>query len=194
MTKVLYFLLTFLESGLAIFGIRGFSEQPPYTVVATLGQGVEIRRYGPTVVAETDGDSNEAFGRLFRYITGANRADRLIKMTTPVSQSGGRLGDRSAMMDGITMRFVLPRAVAADPPVPSDATVRVVTLPARTVAAIRFSGSFGQANIARHLATLKDVLARAGREMEGAPSFLGYDPPFTIPFLRRNEVAVDVKA
>ena len=195
MTKVLYFLLTFLESGLAVFGIRGFSEQPPYTVVATLGQGVEIRRYGATVVAETDGDSNEAFGRLFRYITGANRADRLIKMTTPVSQSGGnRINDRPAASGAITMRFVLPRAVAADPPAPSDPAVHVVTLPARTVAAIRFSGSFGQANIARHLATLKDVLAQADKETEGAPSFLGYDPPFTIPFLRRNEVAVDVKA
>ncbi len=193
MAKVLYFLLTFLESGLAAFGIRAFSEQPPYTVVATLGPGVEIRRYGPAVVAETGGDSNEAFGRLFRYITGANRGDRLIKMTTPVGQSGGgRLGGGS--VEPITMRFVLPRAVAADPPPATDPTVRIVTLPARTVAAIRFSGSFGPAAVAAHLATLQAMLAAAGKRTKGTPSFLGYDPPFTIPFLRRNEVAIEVEA
>ncbi len=193
MAKVLYFLLTFLESGLSVFGIRAFSEQPPYTVVASLGDGVEVRRYGSTVVVETRGDSNEAFSRLFRYITGANQVDKLIKMTTPVSQGGG---DRSGSpLDGpITMRFALPRALAADPPAPTDSAVKIVTLPARTVAAIRFSGSFGRTNIARHLAELRAVLARAGRETEGGPSFLGYDPPFAIPFLRRNEVVIDVKA
>ena len=193
MAKALYFLLTFLESGLSVFGIRAFSEQPPYTVVALLGEGVEVRRYGPTVVVETRGDSNEAFSRLFRYITGANRADKLIKMTTPVSQSGG---DRpgSTSNGAITMRFVLPQVLAADPPAPNDPAVGIVTLPARTVAAIRFSGSFSQTNIARHLAELRAVLARAGKETEGGPSVLGYDPPFAIPFLRRNEVAIDVKA
>ena len=61
MAKVLYFLLTFLESGLAVFGIRG-SEQAPYTVVATLGPHVEIRRYGATVVAETTGDGTRRSG------------------------------------------------------------------------------------------------------------------------------------
>ncbi len=195
MAKVLYFLLTFLESGLSVFGIRT-AEQPSYTVVSSLGGGVEVRRYGPTVVAETRGDGNEAFSRLFRYITGANRGDTLVKMTAPVSQGGGdRLApDRLAPTSGgpITMRFALPRALAADPPVPSDPAVSIVTLPARTVAAIRFSGSFGQANIARHLAELRAALKRAGTATEGAPSFLGYDPPFTIPFLRRNEVTLDL--
>ena len=73
MAKVLYFLLTFLESGLALFGIRAFSEQPPYTVVASLGEGVAVRRYGPTVVVQAEAARNTAFGRLFRYITGANK-------------------------------------------------------------------------------------------------------------------------
>ena len=58
---------------------------------------------------------------------------------------------------------------------------------------IRFSGSFGRRNLDTHLARLRDTLATAGRKSGGAPIFLGYDPPFTIPFLRRNEVALQVE-
>ena len=195
MTKALYFLVTFFESSLSIFGVRSGLEQPPYRVVATLAPDIEIRAYGPLKVVETQtkGNENEAFSRLFRYITGANRGETLIKMTAPVSQSGGRVGGTS---DGgpFVMRFVLPQAVAADPPVPTDPGVRVVTIPARRVAAIRFSGSFGRAAIEPRWAKLKETLARSWHATEGTPYFLGYDPPFTIPALRRNEVAVDLKA
>ena len=71
--------------------------------------------------------------------------------------------------------------------------MQVVAVPARTLAVIRFSGSFGRRNLDTHLAELRDVLAKAGRKAEGTPIFLGYDPPFTLPFLRRNEVALQVE-
>ena len=115
MAKVLYFLITFLESGLAIFGIRGPLEQPRYRVLSTLAPHVEIRSYGPLVAVETrtGGDEGDAFSRLFRYITGANAEKQTIKMTAPVAQTGGdRFGSGAAAGGSQTMQFLLPAALA----------------------------------------------------------------------------------
>jgi SOUL heme-binding protein len=196
-TKVLYFLVTFLESILAVFGIRSAFEQPSYQVVSKLADHVEIRSYGPLVVVETKigGEDGAAFSRLFRYITGANAAGETIKMTAPVAQTGGSRfgGGSSSAGDAQTMQFVLPARLAAKPPAPTDPQVSIATVPARTLAVITFAGSFGRRNLDLHLQELRDVLARAGRKADGAPIFLGYDPPFTIPFLRRNEVALQIE-
>jgi hypothetical protein len=90
MDKILYYAVTLLESVLGVFGIRSFYDQPRYAVVDRLDRGVEIRAYEPRVAVETDargqGDG-EAFGRLFRYITGANQAGDRIAMTVPVEAS-----------------------------------------------------------------------------------------------------------
>ena len=87
MDRVMYALVTLVEAALGIFGVRALYEQPAYTVVARLDRGVEIRSYAPRLAVETDargqGDG-DAFGRLFRYITGANRAGDRIAMTAPV--------------------------------------------------------------------------------------------------------------
>jgi hypothetical protein len=193
MAKVLYFLLTILESGLALFGFRATQQQPSYRVIARLTPAIEVRAYESITVAETasrDGD-DRAFSRLFAYITGANTGGTLIKMTVPVEKSGADWADPEPGAP-LVMRFFLPAAIAADPPPPRDPRVHIVTLPARTIAAIRFSGSFDRVNLERHLVTLREALARAGRKTEGVPFFLGYDPPFTIPALRRNEVAIAV--
>ena len=192
MAKVFYFLVTFLESGLAVFGIRSTFESPPYRIVAELGQGVEIRAYGARVAAETQAGANDgdAFSRLFRYITGANMPARMIAMTTPVEMRG-MMG--TAVPQGGTMRFFLPEGMAADPPAPTDPLVTIVRLPARTAAVLRFSGRLDRANVARHEAILTAAVETAGRKTQGGIYVMGYDPPFTLPFLRRNEVAVDVE-
>ena len=195
MAKALYFLVTFLESGLSVFGIRAPFEQPPYRVVATLSSGVEVRAYGPLVAAETRADGN-GFGRLFAYIAGANERDQTMSMTAPVEDRGGPFG-RSAAVNGApadepVLRFILPRAASAAPPKPKDPGVRIIELPARTVATLRFSGWLDRASIQQHAARLRSVLAAARRDTVGPVYVLGYDPPFTIPFLRRNEVAIDL--
>ena len=193
---MLYVLVTFLESILGIFGIRAALEQPPYRVLSTLNDRVEIRSYGPLVAVDTrvQADEGDAFSRLFRYITGANATAEAIKMTAPVAQSGGgRFGGAPASGERQVMQFVLPAHLAANPPAPTDPKVAIVAVPARTLAVIRFSGSFGRRNLDTHLQELRDVLARNGRTVAGAPIFLGYDPPFTIPFLRRNEVALQIE-
>ena len=192
MTKVLYVLLTFLESFLSIFGIRSALEEPPYATVSTIGHDIEIRQYGPLVAVETAAQGDD-FKRLFDYIAGANSRAQTIAMTAPVEQRGGRLApptpDEAAPA---TMRFFLPRKVAADPPTPTDAGVKIVDVPAQTLAVIRFPGTLDRVQSARYARILQEELAKHGRKAEGDPFLLGYDPPFTIPFLRRNEVAVAV--
>ncbi|MBP2497375.1 hypothetical protein ABID82_000891 [Methylobacterium sp. PvP062] len=196
MDRVMYALVTLAEAVLGIFGVRALYEQPAYTVVARLDRGVEIRSYAPRLAVETDargqGDG-DAFGRLFRYITGANRAGDRIAMTAPVESGGRRLAATVPVeQDGTgTMRFFLPRAVAAaGAPAPTGPGVRLVELPAERIAALRFSGRLTPEARAAQAAILAAVLAAAGRAPAGAPFVMGYDPPFAIPFLRRNEVAV----
>ncbi|MCX4198721.1 heme-binding protein, partial [Methylobacterium organophilum] len=131
MDRVMYALVTLVEAALGIFGVRALYEQPAYTVVARLDRGVEIRSYAPRLAVETDargqGDG-DAFGRLFRYITGANRAGDRIAMTAPVESGGRRLAATVPVeQDGTgTMRFFLPRAVAAaGAPAPTGPGVRL---------------------------------------------------------------------
>ncbi len=192
MTKMLYLLLTFLESIPAVFGIRAFTAEAPYRVVARLDGGVEVRAYAPGWAIETGG-GNDGFSRLFAYIAGGNGGGKTIAMTAPVEQRF-TIGERPTPGQGdAEMRFLLPAKAGDPPPNPDDARVRLVHLPERMVAALRYSGSFGTGRFGEKAADLRRVLAATGRETEGAPYFMSYDPPFALPFLRRNEAAVDLQ-
>lgn len=92
---------------------------------------------------------------------------RRIAMTVPVEQDGAG-----------TMRFFLPRAVAAaGAPAPTEPGIRLVEIPAERIAALRFSGRLTPEARAAQARILADVLAAAGRRTEGAPFVMGYDPP-----------------
>jgi hypothetical protein len=199
MSRLLYFMTTFLESGLSVFGIRGGYDQPPYRVVQTIAPNVEIRDYAARTAVETSitqDNEGAAFGRLFRYITGANVTKATIAMTVPVERSSQLIAmtvpvEVSAGLP--TMRFFLPASVvAAGAPTPTEKDVRLVTLPPVTLGVIRYSGIATAATFQAELADLQKALAQAGKHTIGAPKFLSYDPPFTIPFLRRNEVALEI--
>jgi hypothetical protein len=210
---IAYYAKTFVETAPAIFGIRGTFEQPRYVIKEDFGQGLEIRGYDPsvaaevTVVAPTREQASEiAFRLLFAYITGANQGGQTIAMTTPVQQAPPPIDPTliemttpvridAAATDGqpkVTMRFSLPAKVAGNPPAPTDPRVRIVTVPASTVAALRYSGNpTEEARSARQQDLLRQ-LAPTGWRPAGTPYALNYDPPFAVPFLKRNEVVVEV--
>lgn len=195
MDKFVYYLVTFFESVLGVFGVRAFYDQPRYVVVERLDRGVELRAYEPRLAVETDGrgqGDGEAFGRLFRYITGANQRGDRIAMTAPVETGGQRIAMTVPVEQGSggTMRFFLPRDVAeAGAPEPTEPGVRLVRVPSERMAALRFSGSITPEARAAQERLLTEVLATAGRKTSAPPVFMSYDPPFASPFLRRNEVA-----
>ena len=186
-----------------MFGIRSAYEQPRYHVIETLSPAVEIRDYDARDAAETttrDGEA-AAFGRLFRYITGANVAGAALAMTAPVEEASPGPPQPIAMTipversaEPAVMRFFLPQAVvAAGAPVPKDSAVVVVHLPAARLGVIRFSGRATPSVRDGEAALLRTALDRAHWAPQGNPVYLSYDPPFTLPFLRRNEVAFRVE-
>ena len=200
MDKLLYYLVTLLESALSVVGIRGTYEEPRYAVVERLDRGVEIRAYEGRVAVETDArgqQDREAFGRLFRYITGANGGGQRISMTTPVESEGRLIAMTIPVEQGArgTMRFYLPRAVVeAGAPEPTEPGVRLARIPPERLGVLRFSGTASPAARDEHARILTMVMEAAGRKPTDQPFFMGYDPPFSIPFLRRNEVAVRLQS
>jgi hypothetical protein len=108
-----------------------------------------------------------------------------IAMTTP-AESRSDAG-------GVRMRFFLPsRYMVTTAPRPIDGRVRLVPVPEETMAILRFSGPGGEPELARRTAALRAALMPSPWRPVAEPMILFYDPPFTLPFLRRNEAAVRV--
>ncbi|WP_136601372.1 SOUL family heme-binding protein [Salinigranum halophilum] len=195
---------------------RQTTDEVPYTVVARVGD-VELRRYPSTVVVETVApNENVAFRRLYRYITGANEGETAVEMTAPVEVTRGgtpipmtapvEVGiypaapttdadEVGAAAADVRMAFFLPTAYDIDTaPTPTDPTLELRAVPERTLAVRRFSWVPSDRRIQREAARLLAGLESADVAVATEPFFLGYDAPWTLPFLRRNEVAVEVAA
>lgn len=205
--------LAVMTAGCSVFGGRAAPE-PAFEVEVRDGD-FEIRRYGPMAVAVTavEGESyrgavGSGFMRLFDYIQGANEGSSEIAMTAPVltepQDGGGRAeGAEIAMTapvlseetaSGWEVAFVLPAEMTAETaPRPTDDRVEIRSVPARRVAAVRFSGFLGADDIARERARLMDWIAARGETAAGPAQAAGYNPPWTLPFLRRNEVIVPLE-
>ena len=163
---------------------RASYETPDYRVVCADG-AFEIRDYPAlTVVSAPMPHRGEggAFMKLFRFIEGRNDRSEKIAMTTPVLMSGAESG---------TMSFVVPKAVAKHGvPSPSNPELSVTVKPAGRFAAYRYSGSTRPATAEAASKKLLDWISGKGLATEGSPIFAYYDPPWTLWFLRRNEVLV----
>ncbi|WP_270935486.1 SOUL family heme-binding protein [Falsiroseomonas oryzae] len=184
-----------------VVGVRAGTEEPRHETLAQQA-GLEIRRYAPRLAAETVVEGEEAaarsegFSRLARYIFGANRGAARIAMTAPVAQEPLRIAmtapvAQEATPQGHRIRFFLPAALR-EPPVPEDPRVTIAELPAETVAVLRFSGVPHPAAVAEARGRLLAALATTDWQPAGEPVGWFYDPPWTVPGLRRNEVAVPV--
>ena len=109
-----------------------------------------------------------------------------IAMTSPVAMEPGQGGQ--------VMRFFMPVEYTLETlPRPGDDRVRIVTVPAQTLAVLRFSGEADDELVAAKNAELLADLDGSRWQPIGEPGFFGYDPPMTPPELRRNEVFVEVE-
>ncbi|MCA6285725.1 heme-binding protein [Phenylobacterium sp.] len=205
-------LITLLAGIGQLVGIRAGTEQPPYEVLGRIGDA-EIRRYAPQIAAETvvegpvETARNEGFRRVAGYIFGDNTAKASVAMTAPVVQgrepSGGSQSiamtapvvQQPAGAGSWSIQFIMPsKYTMATLPQPNDPRVRLVEIPARTFAVVRFSGLGREDAVARHEKALDAALAGSSWRAVGEPVTWYYDPPWTVPFLRRNEVARPVEA
>ena len=161
-------------------------EEPTYSVVQKTDQ-FEVRQYSPYLVAEVvvPGPASEAgkqgFSLLGGYIFGKNKGERKLEMTAPVTQA--------ATPGGFLVQFVMPKGYTlATLPEPLDASVKLREVPGNRVAVIRFSGSWSQSLYEEKLETLRGALSAAGMVTVGEPVSSRYNSPFSLPFLRRNEI------
>lgn len=199
-----------IQAGGSVVGVRNGTEEPAYTV-EQLSSGVEIRRYGSRIAAETTVDADEeaarsaGFRRLAGYIFGGNHAQTKIAMTAPVAQQvGSTRGESISMTAPVSetagsngewvIRFFMPSDKTMESlPQPKDPAVRLVSVPPETVAVRRYSGSISSRAVASETDQLMRTLRDNGLEPIGKPAAWFYDPPWTLPALRRNEIAVTVE-
>ena len=168
----------------------------------------EIRDYAPHILAETvvEGDleeaGNKAFRRLFRYISGDNRSSGKVAMTAPVSQEPLRekipmtapVGQRS-VQEKWAVSFMMPASYTLETlPEPEDPKVTLRQVPARRMAAVRYSGFWSKKNYLRYKLELESWIREKGLTIAGDPLWARYNPPFTPWFLRRNEILIPVDA
>ena len=166
----------------------------PYEIIGEAGE-IEFRKY-PAVVLATVKSSEDrgGFNLLFSYITGKNAAQNSISMTSPVITSQEIAMTAPVVSDAASMSFVMPPGKSRDEiPEPLDSRVRLTTLPEREVAVIRFHGYARQKDVAAAEVRLREGLRTAGIEPVGEPFLMRYNPPWTPGFMRRNEVAMEIK-
>lgn len=193
--------------GVGVASVAGV-KSPPYTVVST-HDGYEIREYSPRLIAEVtvSGDYEDALNRGFRrladYIfgnntvgTGAGEASASIAMTAPVLESASIAMTAPVLESGTEgqarrVAFVMPAEYTLDTlPKPRNPEVRIVELPTQRYAAHAFSGWVDGDRAQAEKARLVDRLTKDQRAMAGPPELAQYDPPWTPPFMRRNEILV----
>ena len=201
----------FLASILILFTLPAVAlEKPEYEVLYQDGK-IEYRLYQPYIVAQTNvsvedeynGASNEGFRRLFKYITGANNTDIDIAMTAPVQMNMDNAGEKIAMTapvqqksngDFLQVAFMLPSKFNMDTaPAPTDERVFIREIPRRIMAVIRYSGRWTDRNRAKYEKRLRENLQSHGIDTVSGAETAAYNPPFTPPFLRRNEIMFEVR-
>lgn len=159
------------------------TERPPYQVVHRLSSQVEIRQYEEqTWISTPHRTDDSSFPVLASYIFGGNREREKVAMTAPV------ITDKK-------MSFILPKGISEDnAPTPDGQAIDFTAVPARQLAALRFSWLTSRSRVEKKTAELLDLLRENGIETRGSPFLMRYNDPWTPPFLRRNEVAIEIES
>ena len=160
-------------------------EESNYEVVSS-NKIYEIRKYSDRLAVETITTSqNNSFRKLFNYISGANKDNKEIKMTTPVTQieTEGKM----------TMQFYLPSKYNIEnAPSPSRSDIKIVNIEGGYYAVIKYSGRTSDKNFIKHKNILKNELVKNNVLVLSQPIKATYNGPFTLPIFRRNEAMFKV--
>jgi len=197
---------TFLLTVMLIGGVEAMAiEEAKYTVVLK-EDNFEIRDYEPYVLAETvvEGDlenaGNEAFSSLFDYISGNNQSQEKVAMTAPVSQEAA--GEKIDMTAPVgqqrrdkkwAVSFMMPASYTlATLPKPLNPNVILRQVPATRIAAIRYSGFWSEEGYLSNKNALESWIEKKEFVATGEPNWARYNAPFSLWFMRRNEVLIPI--
>jgi len=163
------------------------NEQPDYTVIKKDNE-FEIRQYTNflTATVETEGERDDAIGKgfriLFKYISGENKNKESISMTVPVMQ-------KSVGANKWNVSFVVPKKFnLQNVPQPDNQSVKIINNSNLKVIVIYFSVLFSDANIRGNETKLRNYIKEKGLKIEESAIYAGYNAPWTLWFLKRNEV------
>lgn len=200
--SVLFGVLTFAGGVMAI-------EEPKYSVLEKASP-FELRSYAPMILAEVqvEGDLDEASSQGFRliaaYIFGQNQVSEKIAMTTPVAvEEQSTKSAKIAMTSPVNIEskagqwvvsFVMPSEYTMETlPKPLNSKVQLRQIPAVKRAVITFSGFYSSQKVTEKTIELEEWIKTKNLQAIGVPKFARYNPPWTLPFMRRNEVMIDVR-
>ena len=180
-------------------------ERPKYDVISFSGN-IELRQYAPMIIAEVEvaGDRKEAINTGFRiladYIFGNNTVQQEIAMTAPVQQQSNEKIAMTAPVqqqegDGVwKVSFVMPSQYSMDElPKPNNKIVILKEIPLKQVVAITFSGTNSDENMKKHEKQLIAYAESKNLSVAGTSKYAFYNPPWTLPHIRRNEVLIEIK-
>ena len=179
-------------------------EKPDYKVIQS-EQNIEIRKYEPMIIAEVevDGKREDAIGDGFRlladYIFGNNTVQQVISMTAPVQQKENQKIAMTAPVQQQStgkswrMSFVMPSKYSMDSlPKPNNDRVRLKEILTTKFVVVDFSGTNSNENIAEHEKQLLNYIEANKLKITGSPKYAFYNAPWTLPFMRRNEVMIEI--
>lgn len=179
-------------------------EHAKYDVVSSAGN-IEIRDYAPHIIAEVTVSGarkvaiNQGFRLIADYIFGNNTASSKVAMTAPVIQQPNEKIAMTAPViqqssgDEWNVRFVMPaNYTLATIPKPNNTAVTLHEIASKRYAAIRFSGMANEDALKEKTDALHAFIADNKLKTLSTPTFAFYNPPWTLPFLRRNEVMVEI--
>ena len=179
-------------------------EKPDYKVIQS-EQNIEIRQYEPMIIAEVevDGKREDAIRDGFRliadYIFGNNTVEQNISMTAPVQQKENQKiamtapVQQQSMGKSWRMSFVMPSKYSMESlPEPNNDRVRLKEILIKKFVVIEFSGTISNENIAKHEKQLINYVEANQFKITGSPKYAFYNPPWSLPILRRNEVMIEI--
>ncbi|MEI6707352.1 MAG: heme-binding protein [Methylococcales bacterium] len=196
-----------LVSAFILVGARNTmaTEEAKYTVVKK-DDSFEIRDYAPHVLAEiiVEGElenaGSKAFNSLFRYISGDNHSRNKVAMTAPVSQQP--VSQKINMTAPVgqqrvdnkwAVSFMMPASHTLETlPVPDNSNITLRQVPARQIAAVRYSGFWSEKSYLQYKSQLETWINKNKLLIVGDAVWARYDAPFTPWFLRRNEILIPV--
>jgi len=204
--KMMYKFHIFIMVLMTVYGGQAMAiEEAKYSVVQQAGK-FETRDYEPYLLAEVEVDGsfeeagNKAFRFLFKYISGTNQPQDEISMTAPVSQVSK--GEDISMAAPVSqtrsgakfvVSFLMPAQYTLETiPKPTDPAVSIRQVPAQRMAVVRYSGRWTQANYEKNKKALESWISGQKLDVMGEPVWARYNSPFSLWFMRRNEILIPV--
>lgn len=179
-------------------------EQAKYTVEESFSN-IEIRNYPAMIIAEVEvsGERDDAVSKGFRllagYIFGDNTTQNKMASNSPVIQESTKIAMTAPVTQisdkgGWKVRFVMPSSYTMETlPKPNNSVVKLIPTGSKRYVVIRFSGTSSESNLKTHLQRLLDFVKVKKIKTISEPIYAFFNPPWTLPILRRNEIMIEIQ-